>query len=131
VSGVAFQRHRILTLEASHTFYAIEKEFAMRTCPAGRTDPVDRGSSRSIIIWEHYDVQFELTNPDPGHWVAVDVVVAARFVDSQLEPLEIVAGTGRTEEEAVCDLRSRIMAQLPMPPDMLDLFAVDWVPTGN
>jgi hypothetical protein len=103
----------------------------MRTCPAGHTVPLDRGSSRSMTVWEHYEIQFELTNPDPSHWAAVGVVIAGRFADPEIESLDIVVGTGRTEEEAVCALRSRIMAQLPMPPDMLDLFAVDWVPTGN
>jgi hypothetical protein len=82
---------------------------------------------RRITVWGRYEVRFEMSQPDPSHWAAIGIV-------STLEPEEyasgFVVGSGRTEAEAICDLRSRVMQRHSMPLEVHDTFSVDWTTSG-
>jgi hypothetical protein len=88
-------------------------------------DGNDSTTPRRITVWDCYEVQYELTQPDPSHWAAIGVVTAPQCV-TPTGVRAFVVGTGRSESEAICDLRSRVMQRFLMPMEIHEVFAVDW-----
>ena len=89
------------------------------------TDGNDSTTSRCITVWDCYEVRYELTQPDPSHWAAIGVVTAPQYMTPNGDSAFVV-GSGTSESEAICDLRSRVMQRFPMPAEMHEIFAVDW-----